>query len=249
MLRVCLFLLVVSSAVPAFAGAPTCLDDSQCDDGDVCNGSETCAPETGCVAGAAAPDDTPCDDGRTCTEGDTCTAGVCSGTTLECGDADLTTLDFCLETTGCLHCAPSAPRKLNLRFATATKPGTFKLGAQFHPGMPFDPTGPAGLDIIVHDDATVVQAAHVPGHAFTANNNGTVARYVDKTGTQVPGLESVRVKAGPPLERHKLTAKGTLLVPFAPQLTRRFTVRAGDTCATAVVGCKTGGNGRSDRCN
>ncbi len=219
-----------------------------CDDGEACNGVETCVSPGGCVSGSPAPDDTPCDDGLACTDGDTCTDGACSGASLDCGDADLTTLDFCLETAGCLHCAPAAPRSLGLRFATATKPGAFKLGAQFHPGAVFDPAGPAGLDIIVHDDTTVVQAAHVPASAFTTNNNGTVARFADKTGTIVPGLANVRVKSGPPSERHKVTAKGTLLVPFAPQLTRRFTLRAGDACATAVLGCKTGGNGRSDRC-
>ena len=249
MLRPLLFTLVLCAAVPAFAGPPTCSSDAECDDGNLCNGAETCTPEGGCLAGTAAPDDAPCDDGKSCTEQDTCTAGACSGAALECGDADLATLDFCLETTGCLHCAPAAPRKLSLRFATTTKPGAFRLGAQFHPGIAFDPTGPAGLDIIVHDDAEIVQAAHVPGSAFTSNNNGTVARFVDNTGSVVPGLVNVRVKSGPPLERHKLTAKGPLLVPFAPQITRRFTVRAGGSCATAILGCKSGGGGRSDRCN
>lgn len=80
-----------------------CLDDSHCDDGNVCNGLETCSA-SGCATGMAlhcgAPsqcaspacdlllgcvsipsaDGTPCDDGDKWTSNDHCEAGVCTGT-------------------------------------------------------------------------------------------------------------------------------------------------------------------------
>jgi hypothetical protein len=80
-----------------------CVDDFDCDDGDVCNGLETCEGGTGCLAGfpldcgeATAcsvplcdpssgcftefqPDGTPCDDGLAETQGDVCWSGVCQG--------------------------------------------------------------------------------------------------------------------------------------------------------------------------
>ncbi len=74
-----------------------------CDDGNGCNGVETCNPATGCVAGASldctdgnactadvcdpiggcsnplVPDGGPCDDGDLCTAVDRCVGGVCEG--------------------------------------------------------------------------------------------------------------------------------------------------------------------------
>lgn len=219
-----------------------------CDDGDTCNGTETCIPASGCAAGVPEPDDTPCDDGLNCTDGDTCTAGSCSGPPLDCADADLTTLDFCIESTGCLRCAPASPHTLGIRFATATKPGKFTLSAKFTPATPLTPTGPGGLDLIFHDDTTVVQATHVPPGAFTVSGGGKFARFSDKTGTVAPGLERLRVKSGVPFSRHQVTARGSLLVPFSHQLTRRFTVRTGSACMTALVSCKANGSGTNDRC-
>ena len=80
-----------------------CLLDSDCDDGDVCNGVEACTSSGVCVAGVplscAEPsqcrvpacdtvlgcvtfpsiDGTPCDDGRVSTRHDECISGVCVG--------------------------------------------------------------------------------------------------------------------------------------------------------------------------
>ena len=95
-----------------------CMTDADCDDGDACNGAETCqsfscqagagpvclAPSqckksscdtaSGC-ARAPEPDGTPCNDGDPATVWDTCGAGVCHGvppectTDSECSDGDL----------------------------------------------------------------------------------------------------------------------------------------------------------------
>jgi hypothetical protein len=86
--------------------AGQCGNDAQCDDGSICNGTETCnlaletcqagtpldcsgltspcglgicSEPTGCAVDPF-PDGTPCSDGNFCTEDDVCTGGVCEGT-------------------------------------------------------------------------------------------------------------------------------------------------------------------------
>jgi len=55
----------------------------QCDDdGDICNGGESCDPIEGCISTNPLPDGESCDDGDACTIGETCSAGVCGGGTV-----------------------------------------------------------------------------------------------------------------------------------------------------------------------
>ena len=54
------------------------VDDSLCDDGDPCNGVETCDLALGCRPGAPLADGAPCDDGLFCNGADTCAAGACA---------------------------------------------------------------------------------------------------------------------------------------------------------------------------
>jgi hypothetical protein len=66
-----------------------CTIDADCDDGDACNGSETCV-------GNACQPGTPlsCDDSNACTT-DSCAGGVCYHDPLFCDDADSCTADSC----------------------------------------------------------------------------------------------------------------------------------------------------------
>ncbi len=99
-----------------------------CDDGDACNGAETCHPTTGAcvtsgpldcaddmnpctdqycdpVQGCVTVNNTaPCDDGSECTTGDVCSAGVCTGgPTLDCpDDGNPCTSQACNPTEGCV---------------------------------------------------------------------------------------------------------------------------------------------------
>jgi hypothetical protein len=69
-----------------------------CDDGDVCNGIETCIPETG----SCAPGTPRCDDGDPCTD-DVCSGGgTCSWIPADCDDGNPCTDDSCGEN-GCEH--------------------------------------------------------------------------------------------------------------------------------------------------
>ncbi|MHC5110757.1 MAG: S8 family serine peptidase [Planctomycetota bacterium] len=68
--------------------------NAYCDDGDFCNGAETCDPASGCQVGLTMV----CDDGNDCTD-DACVAGTCQHTPNDANTCDdglyCTGLDFC----------------------------------------------------------------------------------------------------------------------------------------------------------
>ena len=83
-------------------GIATCTVNSDCADGNLCNGVETCS------AGSCQPG-TPvdCSDGLQCTQ-DVCTpaTGACSHPPNLCSDGDSCTVDSCSEAQGCQHTSP-----------------------------------------------------------------------------------------------------------------------------------------------
>src|SRR5262249_9292109 len=74
-----------------------------CDDGNVCNGVETCDPTAGgCLPGTPPPDGTPCPDASLCNGDETCVAGACTpGPPPVCDDGDACTADTCAPDVGC----------------------------------------------------------------------------------------------------------------------------------------------------
>jgi Tol biopolymer transport system component len=99
---------------------------TRCDDGDACNGVETCNPTTGACGAGTPPDcddqnacttdscnlavgcvhSSKCDDGNACNGSETCdpSSGVCGlGVTLSCDDNNACTIDSCSPTSGCTH--------------------------------------------------------------------------------------------------------------------------------------------------
>ena len=103
-----------------------CANNADCNDGNACNGVETCDaghcvlgtplncddgnactidcdPATGCVQIAKA-DGTGCDDGDECTKGDQCVGGACTpGEPRACNDGNDCTADTCDPAKGCVH--------------------------------------------------------------------------------------------------------------------------------------------------
>jgi hypothetical protein len=101
-----------------------CSTNGQCNDGNACNGVETCVAGQ-CQAGTPlnctdnnpcttdscdtgtgchfVNNTSPCSDGQTCTTGDTCSGGSCVGTPANCDDGIACTADSCLEGSGCQH--------------------------------------------------------------------------------------------------------------------------------------------------
>ncbi|MBI5486514.1 MAG: hypothetical protein HY905_04205 [Deltaproteobacteria bacterium] len=110
------------------ADPPTCATDVDCDDGDDCNGVETCGPGLYCVPGTAVvcddgvdctadscdpaggactftPNDAVCADADLCNGDETCdpVAGCRPGTPVDCDDGIGCTADTCTTSTGRCH--------------------------------------------------------------------------------------------------------------------------------------------------
>ena len=118
--------LVYGAGLLALAAGPACALDEDCDDGDACNGAETCEAGT-CLAGTPVGCDdgnpcngvetcdpgtggclagTPpvCDDGDVCNGAETCGGSGCvAGVALDCDDLDACTEDSCDALAGCAH--------------------------------------------------------------------------------------------------------------------------------------------------
>lgn len=111
---------VNATAPPECASDPECADtdactlercergrcvrpQTSCDDGDPCNGAESCDPASGgCRPGAQAADGTPCPDTTLCNGAESCVGGRCvAGPAAVCADADACTIDGCSAQTGC----------------------------------------------------------------------------------------------------------------------------------------------------
>lgn len=78
-----------------------------CDDGDVCNGIESCDGSVGCLAGVSLD----CDDGNPCNGTESCDpgAGCQPGVALDCNDGNQCTDDSCDPDDGCLQAPNVAP--------------------------------------------------------------------------------------------------------------------------------------------
>lgn len=81
-------------------------DPTECDDGDVCNGEESCDPDDGeCLPG----DPLDCDDGNACTE-DGCDPDTgCTHDDVVCDDEDACTDDECDPELGCVYTPIDCP--------------------------------------------------------------------------------------------------------------------------------------------
>jgi hypothetical protein len=88
-----------------FTTAATCSQNSDCQDGNACNGAETCVGST-CQAGTPLS----CGDGNACTT-DTCDAVAgCQHAVVTCNDNSLCTTDSCSPATGCSFQPVSCPQ-------------------------------------------------------------------------------------------------------------------------------------------
>jgi len=76
-------------------------DGLSCSDGNLCNGAETCLAGS-CLAGTPLADGAPCLDGDVCNGSEMCQGGIClAGTPLACDDGNMCTADSCDLLLGC----------------------------------------------------------------------------------------------------------------------------------------------------
>ncbi len=104
-------------------------DPLPCDDTNPCTG-DSCNPSSGCVNTPVA-NNTACDDGNVCNGINTCQNGMCqAGTAPNCDDGNTCTTDSCNTQSGCIHqgtpgccssdadCADNTPCTINERCAS-----------------------------------------------------------------------------------------------------------------------------------
>ena len=87
-----------------FTAAATCTLDSDCADGNLCNGVETCSDGT-CQPGTT-PD---CNDASACTSDACDPVAGCTHTVVDCNDNDACSVDSCDVLSGCAHLPVSCP--------------------------------------------------------------------------------------------------------------------------------------------
>jgi len=92
-------------AIEVLTATLACTVDAECNDGNVCNGVETCNPTVGCIAGTPLA----CNDGDACNGTETCnaTTGCVAGTPPTCDDGNVCNgTETCSSATGCVPGTP-----------------------------------------------------------------------------------------------------------------------------------------------
>lgn len=98
----------LSGSYPTYGQCVSCTANVECDDQNPCT-ADSCNPATGTCAHPAVATGTPCDDGDKCNGIETCVTGVCkAGTPLDCNDNEVCTTEACSPSQGCVHHENSA---------------------------------------------------------------------------------------------------------------------------------------------
>jgi hypothetical protein len=196
----------------SFSVQTYCTMNSQCDDGNLCNGTETCSANT-CVAGSplvcndgnVCTDDTcipatgcsfpnntaPCNDGNACTTSDTCSGGICvGGVAPNCDDANVCTDDSCNPGSGCEHVDNADPCSDGDICTT----GDVCAGGSCQPGANTCPFGCEPVNTTEQDTQTKRTTIKYKGPLITARDTfKTKGAFVSATD---PGITSEAVTVG-----------------------------------------------------
>jgi glucose/arabinose dehydrogenase len=248
-----------------FAGGPnpfarqTCLppggpcpgqpDGTSCDDGDPCNGTETCFAGICQHASAAGTDGTPCVAGGGCTQQGVCQAGRCAagppvpdGT--PCPDSDACNgLETCVA--GACQ-AGAGPAPLGLGSLTVKGKGVLALAGSFQSALALAPSSTDAVSLRISSGGTSVfqsDLTHPDSDGRWRAKKGTF-KYKDGRGN-AGGLTLLQLK--PRGGGHELKAKaraGGLAGLEATTLDARLLV--GPQCFAATVTC--GKKGKTLKC-
>jgi hypothetical protein len=224
--------------------ALSCGDGKACTT-DSCNTQTGCvnAPIVGCQSCTT---NAGCDDGNACNGVETCVSGRCrSGSATTCDDGDPCTTDGCAAATGCTHdlqstCAACELRVSAILYATRVTIKRSGYGIHFRatgllePSLAVDPLS-TGIVFDIRRPSTgeIFYRAIVPGNALTRGAAGNTLRLA--TGTDLPtapGLKFLRLRT---------LSTGRLLVavfgrsqkmPSAFPVDLGWTVMLGDQCGS-----------------
>ncbi|HWP65543.1 MAG TPA: PQQ-dependent sugar dehydrogenase [Candidatus Limnocylindria bacterium] len=231
------------TCLPPGGPCPGAPDGTPCDDGDACNGAETCQAGV-CNHGAAAPDGTACTPANACRGAGTCEVGYCESAApapdgTPCPDADpCDGLETCLG--GVCQPGDGDPEPLAVKTLKMTggPAGSLTLNATVPAALPLDPAGGDAMTLVVSDTGGTVYTGTLAHPAARAGWRGAGAnrqRYFDSTGA-LDHLKEALVKRGKKKTRVQLSGDGMDLSGLdEPSVTARVVV--GQQCFEASVGC------------
>jgi glucose/arabinose dehydrogenase len=192
-----------ATCLPPGGPCPGMPDGTACDDGDPCNGAETCLAGI-CRHGTPAPDGTTCVVGDACHAAGTCQAGACvAGPALPDG-TPCAGGDPCGGQASCSGgaCVPTGgPQPLSIRTLKLGRElhgagsGTLALTGSFHPAGAIAPESTDALTLELRDASDVVFSTaldHPASDPFWRRRHGRV-QYAKRGG----GLGSVLMKQKP----------------------------------------------------
>ena len=180
------------SCLPPGGPCPGQPDGTACDDGDPCNGSETCQAGI-CQHGAPGADGTACGAADGCHSAGTCQAGHCLGSTLLPDGTACAGGDPCESRGACAGgtCQPvGGPEPLAVRSLKLKRelhgPGTggLVLGGSFHPSTPVAPQSADALTLEIRDAGGIVFSASLDHPASDPfwKKRGSLVQYLNRGG-------------------------------------------------------------------
>ncbi|TMA87181.1 MAG: hypothetical protein E6J77_10235 [Deltaproteobacteria bacterium] len=183
-----------TQCLPPGGPCPGQPDGTSCDDGDPCNGEETCQAGI-CRHGPRVADGTACDTDNACRAAGSCQAGACVPGALVPDGTPCPSADAC---DGLRVCqvgvceAASGPTSLDVhalklkRDVRGNASGAFNLAASFHPPTPIAPDDTDALVLELHDGTQVVFSAnvdHPSSDPFWRRPRPGLVRYTDRSGS------------------------------------------------------------------
>ena len=183
-----------TQCLPPGGPCPGQPDGTSCDDGDPCNGEETCQAGI-CRHGPRVADGTACDTDNACRAAGSCQAGACVPGALVPDGTPCPSADAC---DGLRVCqvgvceAASGPTSLDVhalklkRDVRGNASGAFNLAASFHPPTPIAPDDTDALVLELHDGTQVVFSAnvdHPSSDPFWRRPRPGLVRYTDPSGS------------------------------------------------------------------
>jgi glucose/arabinose dehydrogenase len=239
-----------ATCLPAGGPCPGQPDGTSCDDGDPCNGTETCFAGICQHASSAGADGTPCTAGGGCTQQGVCQAGRCAAGPPVADGTPCPDTDACngLETCAGGVCQPgSGPAPLGLGSLTVKGKGTVSLAGSFQSALALAPSSTDAVSL-------QIQSGGAPVFQSDLTHPGSDARWKSKKGTfkykdgrgSAGGLTSLQLK--PRGAAHELKAKGRaggLAGLEATTLDARLLI--GPQCFATTVSC--GRKGKTLKCS
>jgi hypothetical protein len=231
------------TCLPPGGSCPGAADGTACDDGDACNGAETCVTGV-CNHGTAAPNGTTCTPPDVCRGAGTCDAGYCASATpaadgTACPDADpCDGLETCLAGVcqpGDGDPEPLAVKTLKLVGGAA---GSLAFTGSVPAALPLDPATSDEMTLVVRDGGGTIYSGaitHPESDPLWRGAGTGRQRYLDTTGS-LDGLKKASVRRGRKKTKVQLSGDGMDLTGLdEPSVTTRVIV--GAQCFEATLTC------------